>query len=280
VVDLDAQCSASNWLAVDHAGEGLYAALTGESDLLDLIQATGVPGVAAVPSSPWVAGVEKALAGEIGAETTLRRALTALNSKLAERAKTYEPHWETVTTGEFVRYGTGDPERVWAARYAEAEGDEKRRMTEEKHRRETEAARARVYDFAILDCPPAMGTLLVNALAAAHEVIIPVEAHFMTVVGLSQLLETVRLAKDRLNPGLDVAGILVCRMDRRTRHGQEVLDNLRREYGELVFETVIRENVRLAECPRHHRPVTEYAPRSPGAEDYRALAGELLARQV
>lgn len=278
VMDLDAQCSATRWYGLEAGGRGLYEVFTEDAVLEDLIEGTGVPGVALVPSSAWLAGVEKALAGEIGVETILRRKLARLGEALEARAAcaSWEP--EEVTTTDYLRYKTADPDRIWQAKYREADPEEQERMREERRRKETDRARATPCDFVLLDCPPAMGALQVNALAAADSVIVPVEAHFMALVGLSQVLETVQRVKERLNPDLRVEGILVCRADARTRHSREVIEGLRQQFGDLLFRTAIRENVRLAESPGHHRPVTLYDPRSTGAADYRSLAEELLRR--
>lgn len=278
LIDLDAQCSATRWHGLEAADRGLYEVFTDDGGLEDLIQATEVPGVAVVPSSAWLAGVEKALAREIGAETTLRRKLARLTDELAARAATASWEPEVVSTTDYLKYGTAVPMAVWEAKYREATSEERERMRKEKLRKETELSRAVLYDFVLVDCPPAMGALQVNALTAADTVVVPVEAHFMALVGLAQVVETVDRVKERLNPALGVEGILACRVDSRTRHGREVVEGLRGQYGPLVFRTVIRENVRLAECPGHRKPVTLYDSRSAGAEDYRALAAEVLER--
>jgi chromosome partitioning protein len=135
------------------------------------------------------------------------------------------------------------------------------------------------WDYVLLDCPPTLGILTVNALAAAREVLVTVEAHVMALAGLAKLLQTVDVIRERLNADLALAGILPCRVDLRTRHSQEVVEELRSRFGRQVYKSVIRENVRLAECPSFGQPVTLYDPRSHGAEDYRALAGEVIAQE-
>lgn len=135
------------------------------------------------------------------------------------------------------------------------------------------------WDYVLLDCPPSLGVLTVNALAAAGEVLVPVEAHVMALKGLAQLLQTVDVVKDRLSARLEVSGIVACRVDARTRHALDVVDRLRERFGGLVFRTVIRENVRLAEAYSFAKPITVYDPRSAGAEDYRALALEVLRQE-
>lgn len=134
------------------------------------------------------------------------------------------------------------------------------------------------WDLLLIDCPPSLGLLSVSALSAAHELLVPIEAHIMAVTGLAQLLRTVEVIRERLNPALAVTGLLPCRVDGRTRHATEIIEHLRGHFGNLVYNTTIRANVRLAEAPSFHQPITVYAPRSSGAEDYRRLAAEVVAR--
>lgn len=135
------------------------------------------------------------------------------------------------------------------------------------------------WDYVLMDCPPNLGILTVNALAAADEVLIPVESHVLSLHGLARLLETIDVVRERLNPELEVAGILACRVDRRTRLARDVEHDLRERFGDLVFGTVIRQNVRLAECPSFGVPILQYAPRSTGAEDYRSLAASVIEQE-
>lgn len=136
------------------------------------------------------------------------------------------------------------------------------------------------FDYILIDCPPTLGILTVNALNAVTEVLVPVECHVMGLHGLAQLWKTVELVKKRLNPELAITGIVACRVDRRTKHGKEVVERVRSKFPELAFETEIRENVRLAECPSQGGPITAYAPTSHGAEDYRRLADEVVAQET
>jgi chromosome partitioning protein len=135
------------------------------------------------------------------------------------------------------------------------------------------------YSFVFLDCPPAFGTLTVNALAAADRVIVPVQAEYYALEGLSQLLGSINLVKARLNPRLAVAGILLTMVDGRTRLAAEVEQELRRHFGGLVFTASVPRSVRLAEAPSHGLPVIAYDRRSPGAEAYWTVAMELVERQ-
>lgn len=133
--------------------------------------------------------------------------------------------------------------------------------------------------YILLDCPPTLGVLTVNALAAASEVLVSVEAHVLALSGLVQLQNTVDIVRERLNPDLELSGIVACRVDNRTRHAREIVEQLRQHYGNVVYNTVIRENVRVAESPSFCVPVTVYDNSSYGATDYRALAEEIIAKE-
>jgi chromosome partitioning protein len=134
------------------------------------------------------------------------------------------------------------------------------------------------YAFVFLDCPPSLGPLTVNALAAADAVLVPVQAEYYALEGLAQLLESVELVRQRLNPRLAVAGVLLTMVDRRTRLSAEVEAEVRRHFGGLVFRTSVPRSVRLAEAPSHGLPVTAYDPRSVGAQAYWKVAMELAER--
>ena len=134
------------------------------------------------------------------------------------------------------------------------------------------------YAFVFLDCPPAFGPLTVNALAAADRVIVPVQAEYYALEGLSQLLGSINLVKARLNPRLAVAGILLTMVDGRTRLAAEVERELRRHFGGLVFTTSVPRSVRLAEAPSHGLPAIAYDRRSIGAQAYWKVAMELVER--
>jgi chromosome partitioning protein len=134
------------------------------------------------------------------------------------------------------------------------------------------------FDFVLLDCPPSLGPLTVNALAAADRVIVPVQAEYYALEGLAQLVRSIELVKARLNPRLSIAGVLLTMVDGRTRLSADVEDEVRRHFGDLVFDTVVPRSVRLAEAPSHGLPVTHYDRRSAGAEAYWKVAMELVER--
>ena len=134
------------------------------------------------------------------------------------------------------------------------------------------------WDYLLIDCPPALGQLTINALAAAGEILVPVEASTMAVAGLAGLLRTVVQARKHLNADLVVCGIFACRVDSRTVLARDVVAALRESFPELALATTIRESVRLREAWGQAEPIDRFAPRSSGAEDYRCLAQE-IARQ-
>jgi chromosome partitioning protein len=139
------------------------------------------------------------------------------------------------------------------------------------------AARER-YPFVFLDCPPSLGPLTVNALAAAERVLVPVQCEYYALEGLTQLLGSIERVRARLNPRLAVAGLLLTMADRRTRLASQVEAEVRQHFGELVFAAVVPRSVRLAEAPSHGLPITAYDPESPGAAAYYEVASELVDR--
>jgi chromosome partitioning protein len=136
------------------------------------------------------------------------------------------------------------------------------------------------FGLTLLDCPPSLGPVTVNALAAADRVIIPVQAEYLALEGLVQFLETLDLVRRELNPALVLTGVLITMHDERTRLAKDVEAELRRHLPEQVFDTVIPRSVRVAESPSYGMPVVAHAPDSRGAEAYRALARELQAREA
>jgi chromosome partitioning protein len=218
VIDLDPQHSASTWYTAIRQGRGAYDLFTDpQTDPLNFVMSTAVEGVEIIPSSPLMYNVERALAGEPGAEHTLKQKLKKLPA------------------GRF--------------------------------------------DYILIDCPPSLGLLTINALTAVDEVFVPVEAHVLGLHGLDKLVQTVGIVKDRLNDTLRITGIVACRVKAQTRHAQEVMTDIRGRFPEVFFQTTIRENVRLTECPSQGVPITTYAPTSHGAEDYRKLAQEVIAQE-
>jgi len=217
LIDLDPQASSSVWLGFKSHSKNLYDLFTGGNILNNIIEKTKINNVNLVPSSSFLAGAEKALANDVGAENILKEKINALQKN----------NW----------------------------------------------------DYVLIDCPPALGILSINALTAASEIIIPVETHVMALHGLVQLLRTINLVKGRLNPNLAITGILPCRVDLRTKHSHEVIKQLISRFENRVLATRIRENIKLAEAPLHRKTILEYGKNSHGAEDYRLLANEIIAQE-
>jgi chromosome partitioning protein len=134
------------------------------------------------------------------------------------------------------------------------------------------------YSFVFLDCPPSLGPLTVNALAAADRVLVPVQAEYYALEGLAQLMRSVELVRGRLNPRLAIGGVLLTMVDGRTRLAADVATEVRRHFGELVFRTVVPRSVRLAEAPSFGLPAIAHDPRSQGAAAYWKVAMELVER--
>jgi chromosome partitioning protein len=217
LIDIDPQGSASIWLGFRNTSKGLFTLFTENGSILDVVSKTSVDGLDIVPSSPWLIGADRALAGTVGAESILKRRLAGIK------------------------------EQSW--------------------------------NYVLIDCSPTLGIMSLNALTAAHKVLVPLELHMMGVQGLAQLLNTISTVKERLNPSLEIDGILACRTNKRTRLAQDILSDLRNRFNSQVYETTIRESIKLAEAPSFGKPITTYDTKSSGAEDYRSLATEFIKRR-
>jgi len=134
------------------------------------------------------------------------------------------------------------------------------------------------YDYILIDCSPSLGLITVNALTASDSVIIPVQCEFFALEGIAKLLNTIKIIKSKLNPDLKIEGFLLTMFDNRLRLSNQVYEEVKRHFGDLVFNTVIARNVRLSEAPSHGVSVIEYDPSSKGAKNYKSLAKELIAR--
>ena len=133
------------------------------------------------------------------------------------------------------------------------------------------------FDYLIIDCPPSLGLITVNSLTASDSVLVPLQCEYYPMEGLSQLLKTIRLIKENLNPGLTIEGILLTMVDRRNNLSHQVTEEVRKHFSDLVFNTMIPRNVRLSECPSFGKPIILYDASSRGAESYLELAREIIA---
>lgn len=134
------------------------------------------------------------------------------------------------------------------------------------------------YDYILIDCSPSLGIITVNALVASHAVIIPVQCEYFALEGISKLLNTIRIIKSRLNPALEIEGFLLTMYDSRLRLANQVYDEVKEHFGQLVFDTVIQRNVKLSEAPSHGLPALLYDADSKGAINHLQLAEELIRR--
>lgn len=134
------------------------------------------------------------------------------------------------------------------------------------------------YDFIIIDCPPSLGLLTINALTASDSVVIPVQCEYFALEGLGQLLNTIKIVRQHLNPELDIEGVLLTMYDSRTRLSNQVAEEVKRYFDDRVFKTVISRNIRLAEAPSFGKPALLYDSTSVGAKNYLALAREIIKK--
>ena len=215
LVDLDPQANSTSGLGIAHDGPSgsMYDVLLDGVEVAAVVVPSSVPGLDVAPSTIHLAGAEVELAGSEGAETRLRRTLSAVD-----------------------------------------------------------------YPLILLDCPPALGLLTVNALAAATEVLIPIQCEYYALEGLRQLLHSIELVRQHLNPALEISGVLLTMYDSRTNLSDQVAAEVRRFFGDRVFDTIIPRSIRLAEAPSHGKPITIYDPTSRGAHAYQALSQEVIAR--
>lgn len=135
------------------------------------------------------------------------------------------------------------------------------------------------YDYIIIDCPPSLNLLTLNAMTTADSVLVPIQCEYYALEGLSQLIHTINLVKERLNPDLDMEGVVFTMYDSRTNLSTQVVENVKNHLNQRVFDTVIPRNIRLAEAPSYGMPINKYDPKSAGAEAYMQLADEIIGRK-
>ena len=132
------------------------------------------------------------------------------------------------------------------------------------------------YDFVIIDCPPSLNTLTINAMTTADSVIVPIQCEYYALEGLSQLMHTIELVKERLNPDLEMEGVVFTMYDARTNLSLQVVENVKDNLNQSIYKTIIPRNIRLAEAPSYGMPINMYDTKSTGAESYRMLADEVI----
>lgn len=134
------------------------------------------------------------------------------------------------------------------------------------------------YDYILIDCPPSLNVLTINAMCAADTVLVPIQCEYYALEGLSQLMHTIELVRERLNPNLEIEGVVFTMYDARTNLSLEVVENVKNNLNQNIYKTIIPRNVRLAEAPSYGMPITKYDTKSSGAESYRMLAEEVIHR--
>lgn len=134
------------------------------------------------------------------------------------------------------------------------------------------------YDFVLIDCPPSLNMLTINSMCAGNTVLVPIQCEYYALEGLSQLMHTIELVQDRLNPELEIEGVVFTMYDARTNLSLQVVENVKSNLNQTIYKSIIPRNVRLAEAPSHGLPITEYDAKSTGAEAYRMLAEEVIHR--
>ena len=135
------------------------------------------------------------------------------------------------------------------------------------------------YDFIIIDCPPSMSMLTINAMTTADSVLVPIQCEYYALEGLSQLIHTIELVKERLNSNLEIEGVVFTMYDARTNLSLQVVENVKDNLNQNIYKTIIPRNIRLAEAPSYGMPINQYDPKSSGAESYRLLADEVIEKE-
>jgi chromosome partitioning protein len=255
LIDIDPQAHASLHLGLDPRAQvpTVYDVLTGETRMSQLWQRAGSSRLSALSSQQNLSPT---------ADSRQPTASSAAEASLLVAASHID-----LAAAEVELAGVVGREVILRDKLAECAGQ---------------------FDYVLIDCPPSLGILTINALAAVDDVFLPLQPHFLALHGLSKLLKTIGLVNERLNNRLQLAGVVLCLYESGTKLAAEVSSDVEQFFREArqagrawravrLFETRIRRNIRLAEAPSFGQSIFEYAPTSPGAEDYRALGGEVLA---
>lgn len=208
-------------------------------------------------------------------------ASSGLGVSAQETASLYELLLGEAIPGEVIRRGVQLPNLDVLPATPDLAGAEVELVTEQRRElRLADALRSERenYDYILIDCPPSLGLLTINMLAAADSVMIPLQCEYFALEGLSQLLRTVQLVRDGLNQGLEVGGVLLTMYDSRLNLSRQVAEDAREHFGDLVYKTVIPRNIRLAEAPSYGKPILLYDISSVGATSYMSVAKELMER--
>jgi chromosome partitioning protein len=269
VIDIDPQGNASTGLGVHRQDRAIttYEVLTGQATLAEAIVPTRIPGLSLVPATVDLSGAELELAD-----------MARRNFVLKDALEDYSVYGASARAG-----ATMDKEA--SARAGATENNEasaRAGVTTDNSEAPAEAPEntgANGFSYVLIDCPPSLTLLTLNAMAAADAVLVPLQCEFFALEGLSQLMKTIDLVRDRLNPSLEMQGIVLTMFDKRNKLSDQVAADVRETLGEKVYATVIPRNVRISEAPSHGVPALVYDLRCPGSQAYIKLAGELIQRE-
>ena len=243
-IDMDPQGNTSSGLGVDKTGleSTIYELILDECTAQEAILHTDIKNLDLVPSNENLAGAEIELLGINDKEYILKNASDNLIEFLKKENKDIlqNPFYLPLRTIDYV-------------------------MDD--------------YDFLIIDCPPSLNMLTINAMTTANTIIVPIQCEYYALEGLSQLMHTINLVQERLNPDLEMEGVVFTMFDSRTNLSNQVVENVKENLDSMVYDTIIPRNIKLAEAPSHGMPINLYDPKSAGAESYRKLAQEVINRE-
>jgi chromosome partitioning protein len=257
VIDIDPQGNASTGLGVHRQDRAIttYEVLTGQATLAEAIVPTRIPGLSLVPATVDLSGAELELAD-----------MARRNFVLKDALEDYSVY------GASARAGATENNEASARAGVTTDNSEAPAEAPEN-------TGANGFSYVLIDCPPSLTLLTLNAMAAADAVLVPLQCEFFALEGLSQLMKTIDLVRDRLNPSLEMQGIVLTMFDKRNKLSDQVAADVRETLGEKVYATVIPRNVRISEAPSHGVPALVYDLRCPGSQAYIKLAGELIQRE-
>lgn len=290
LIDLDPQGNASTGLGIErhNRSPSVYEVLLGESEIIDVIRGTEVPNLYVAPASSELAGAEIELIQKDRRSFRLKDAISAL--KVTGPAAASDQGGEGVA--EDAEAGLPPGVRRELSKLDETldsldvadhavtgEGGPGTSDVAEEGTDTSGVIETSLFDFVLIDCPPSLNLLTVNALAASHGVIVPLQCEFFALEGLSQLLQTIEGVRAALNPGLDIQGVILTMYDRRNNLSGQVEEDVRTHLGDKVYNTVIPRNVRMSEAPSFGKPALLYDYKCPGSQAYIKLAVEVIQRE-
>ncbi len=257
VIDLDPQGNASTGLGVTKEMRkfGAYDLLTGNATLMQAIVETPIKNLSVVPATPDLAGAEIELVDMERREFRLRDALSGERPETRGERESQNTIVDKFFTDNSLAPTPANPPAPIAPRLSP-------------------------YDFIIIDCPPSLGLITLNAMVAAHALLVPMQCEFFALEGLSQLMRTTERIKARLNPALEIQGLVLTMYDARNKLSVMVENDVREFFGDRVYQTKIPRNVRVSEAPSHGKPVLLYDHKCAGSIAYMHLAAEVLKREA